>query len=113
MERVSQVLLIRSEKNKLFFSFQGFTAKTVCSGYFVSRRPVIDLFEYELAGLSAALFGIEVDNHHQSVLSFVGPWPEISKFLMLPSSRAYFISETLGNRRVDSVVETDAHACDC
>ncbi len=75
----------------------GFTAQTVCTGVFVSNRNTEQLLLYELAGISAAVFGFEVNHDTLSVdvhfLQFV------SKILGLPPlARSYFVSNNLGCR---------------
>jgi len=67
----------------------GFTARTLCSGLFVSKRPLHTLYENELAGLARTFFHARIDETEQEVTaSFLG--------LGFYSTKAKFLGQALG-----------------
>lgn len=89
----------------------GFTSKTVCSGVFLSNRPLKSISENELAGLSAMLFVPVIDHHDRRVTtSLLGMSPYISDILNFPTPSAVFLGPKFGCQLQIYPVSTDSSA---
>ena len=68
------------------------TAKTICSGHFVSKRNIQNIYSNELTGLGS-MFAHEIDEDTNSVMSYL--LSPISIKLGLPSAKAFYSGEKL------------------